>query len=246
MITAIIVDDEAGSRNGLEKLINEFLPHVKVLAKADSVRHAVEQINALNPDIVFLDIEMPGKDGFDLLSETEADDFEVIFTTAHEQYAIKAIKASAIDYLLKPINVKELEEAVKKVEHKHGQGNRKLETFMSHMSEKKSNPQIALSTMEGLIFIKLANIIYCRGDGAYTYFYLKTGEKIVASKNLKEFEDILCDNGFFRTHKSFIIQMSEMKRYIKGDGGKVIMSNGEVVGVAKRRKESFISALENF
>jgi len=246
MITALIVDDEAASRNGLAQLINEFIPEVKVIGKADSVRSAIDQIKALNPDIVFLDVEMPGKDGFELISETEPADFEVIFTTAHEQYALKAIKASAIDYLLKPINPDELAAAVKKVEAKKGLGNKKLETFMSHVGGKKHEPQIALSTMEGLIFIKLANIIYCRGDGAYTFFFLKSGEKTIASKNLKEFEDILCDNGFFRTHKSYIIQLAEMKRYIKGDGGHVIMSNGETVDVSKRRKEGFIHALSNF
>jgi two-component system LytT family response regulator len=243
MITALIVDDEAASRNGLAKLLSEFVPEVKVLGKADSVFSAAEQIKALNPDIVFLDVEMPGKDGFDLISESAPSDFEVIFTTAHEQYAIKAIKASAIDYLLKPINPNELIEAVRKVQEKKEPGNKKLETFISHVSDKKRDPQIAISTMEGLIFMKLANIIYCRGDGAYTFFFLKNGEKVVASKNLKEFEDILCEHGFFRTHKSYIIQLAEMKRYVKGDGGHVIMSNGETVDVSKRRKEGFIDAL---
>jgi two-component system LytT family response regulator len=243
MITALIVDDEAASRNGLAQLISEFIPEVKVVGKADSVRSAVDQINALNPDIVFLDVEMPGKDGFDLIHETEPADFEVIFTTAHEQYALKAIKASAIDYLLKPINPEELTNAVKKVQEKKESGNKKLETFMSHVGDKKREPQLAISTMEGLIFIKLANILYCRGDGAYTFFFLKNGEKIIASKNLKEFESILCEHGFFRTHKSYIIQLAEMKRYIKGDGGHVIMSNGETVDVSKRRKESFVHAL---
>jgi two-component system LytT family response regulator len=244
MITALIVDDEAASRNGLAQLINEFITEVKVVGKADSARSAIEQINALNPDIVF--VEMPGKDGFDLIKETQPNDFEVIFITAHEQYALKAIKASAIDYLLKPINPDELKAAIKKVIAKRESGNKKLETFISHVSEKKHEPQLAISTMEGLIFIKLANILYCRGDGAYTFFFLKTGEKIIASKNLKEFEDILCDHGFYRTHKSYIIQLAEMKRYIKGDGGHVIMSNGETVDVAKRRKEGFIQALADY
>jgi two-component system LytT family response regulator len=143
MITALIVDDEAASRNGLVQLIHEFVPHVKVVGKADSVSSAIEQIKALNPDIVFLDVEMPGKDGFDLIHETEPLDFEVIFTTAHEHYALKAIKASAIDYLLKPINPDELISAIKKVEDKKGLGNKKLETFMSHVGGKKHEPQIA-------------------------------------------------------------------------------------------------------
>ena len=133
--------------------------------------------------------------------------------------------------------------AVKKVKDKKESGSKKLETFMSHVGDKKREPQLAISTLEGLIFIKLANILYCRGDGAYTFFFLKTGEKTIASKNLKEFEEILCDHGFFRTHKSYIIQLAEMKRYVKGDGGHVIMSNGVSVNVSKRRKENFIKAI---
>ncbi len=245
MITALIVDDEAASRNGLAALIHEYIPELKVIGKAESVSSAITQINALQPDLVFLDVEMPGKDGFDLLEATAPFDFEVIFITAHPQYAIKAIKASAIDYLLKPIDVEELKMAIKKVSGKKESGNKKLETFMSHVGDKKREPQLAISTMEGLIFIKLSNILYCRGDGAYTFFFLKNGEKNIASKNLKEFEEILCEHGFFRTHKSYIIQLAEMKRYVKGDGGHVIMSNGETIDVSKRRKESFIQTLAN-
>ena len=247
MIHCIIIDDEPMARKALERLCAKH-NELEVKAIFEDGESALQWLDE-NPsvaELVFLDVEMPGKDGFELITELDPFDFEVIFTTAHEQYALKAIKASAIDYLLKPINPAELEAAIKKVEEKKGLGNKKLETFMSHVGGKKHEPQIALSTMEGLIFIKLANIIYCRGDGAYTFFFLKTGEKIIASKNLKEFEEILCDNGFFRTHKSYIIQLAEMKRYIKGDGGHVIMSNGETVDVSKRRKESFITALANY
>lgn len=246
MTSAIIVDDELAGRESLSILLNEYLPDVHVLAKAESVKTAIEQIKTLKPDIVFLDVEMPEKDGFSLISETNPADFEVIFTTAHPEYAIKAIKASAIDYLLKPIDHTELSDAVKKVELKKGLGNKKLETFMSHIGGPKSQPQLAISTLEGLIFIKLSNIIYCRGDGAYTFFILKTGERIIASKNLKEFENLLCDGDFFRTHKSYIVNLAEIKKFIKNDGCYALMSNGHKVDVSKRRKEGFIHALANF
>ena len=246
MTSAIIVDDELAGRESLSILLSEYLPDVQVLAKAESVKTAIEQIRTLKPDIVFLDVEMPEKDGFSLISETNPNDFEVIFTTAHPEYAIKAIKASAIDYLLKPIDHTELEEAVKKVESKRGLGNKKLETFMSHIGGPKTQPQLAISTLEGLIFIKLANIIYCRGDGAYTFFILKTGERIIASKNLKEFENLLCDGDFFRTHKSYVVNLAEIKKFVKSDGSYVLMSNGDKIDVSKRRKESFIKVLSKY
>lgn len=246
MTSAIIVDDELAGRESLSILLNEYLPDVHVLAKAESVKTAIEQIKTLKPDIVFLDVEMPEKDGFSLISETNPNDFEVIFTTAHPEYAIKAIKASAIDYLLKPIDHNELEEAVKKVENKRGLGNKKLETFMSHIGGPKTQPQLAISTLEGLIFIKLANIIYCRGDGAYTFFILKTGERIIASKNLKEFENLLCDGDFFRTHKSYVVNLAEIKKFVKSDGCYVLMSNGDKIDVSKRRKENFVKVLSKY
>ena len=246
MTSAIIVDDELAGRESLSILLSEYLPDVQVLAKAESVKTAIEQIRTLKPDIVFLDVEMPEKDGFSLISETNPNDFEVIFTTAHPEYAIKAIKASAIDYLLKPIDHNELEEAVKKVENKRGLGNKKLETFMSHIGGPKTQPQLAISTLEGLIFIKLANIIYCRGDGAYTFFILKTGERIIASKNLKEFENLLCDGDFFRTHKSYVVNLAEIKKFVKSDGCYVLMSNGDKIDVSKRRKENFVKVLSKY
>ena len=246
MTSAIIVDDELAGRESLSILLNEYLPEVQILGKADSVKNAIEQIKTLKPDIVFLDVEMPEKDGFSLIAETNPSDFEVIFTTAHPEYAIKAIKASAIDYLLKPIDHTELEEAVKKVESKRGLGNKKLETFMSHIGGPKTQPQLAISTLEGLIFIKLANIIYCRGDGAYTFFILKTGERIIASKNLKEFENLLCDGDFFRTHKSYVVNLAEIKKFVKSDGCYVLMSNGDKIDVSKRRKENFVKVLSKY
>lgn len=245
MTSAIIVDDEMAGRESLSILLGEYLPDLKILGKAESVKTAIEQIKTLKPDIVFLDVEMPEKDGFSLIEETKPADFEVIFTTAHPEYALKAIKASAIDYLLKPIDHSELEDAVKKVENKKGLGNKKLETFMSQMGT-KHQPQIAISTLEGLIFIKLANIIYCRGDGAYTFFILKTGEKIIASKNLKEFENMICGKEFFRSHKSYIVNLAEIKKFVKNDGCYSLMSNGDKIDVSKRRKDSFVKALAEY
>lgn len=245
MLKAIIIDDEAKSRDVLETLISKFVEGVSVVATADSVTTGVNAIKKHDPDLVFLDIEMPRRDGFELLSEFDPMTFEVVFTTAHEQYAHKAFRTSAVDYLLKPVDITLLKEAVERVKEKRSKDkvNRNIQVFLNNLKAKQENQQIALATSDGLIFVKVENIIYLRGDGAYTYFFLKTGERITVSKNLKEYEDLLKDYDFYRVHKSFLIHLREMKKYVRGDGGYVIMSNGDSVDVSKRRKEGFLSAL---
>ncbi|MBI1307551.1 MAG: response regulator [Bacteroidetes bacterium] len=245
MLRAVIIDDEAHGREGLEALLQTYVKDVSVVATADSVASGVKAIEKNQPDIVFLDIEMPKRDGFALFEAFNPVNFEVIFTTAHEQYALKAFRTTAIDYLLKPIDVKLLQEAVDKAREKRQKEkvNKNFEVFVSNMKNGGSHHQIAISSSDGLLFIKIDNIIYLRGDGAYTYFFLKTGERITVSKNLKEYEELLSDYDFFRVHKSFLIHLVEMKKYVRGEGGYVVMSNGDTVDVSKRRKESFLAAL---
>ncbi len=245
MLTAIIIDDEQKSREGLEAMLHDMVEGVSVVATADSVTNGVKAIKKNNPDLVFLDIEMPKRDGFELFEAFETIDFEVVFTTAHEQYASKAFRTTAIDYLLKPIDLNLLQEAVERASKKREKDkvNKNFEVFVNNLKNNKSNQQIAISSSDGLIFIKVENIIYLRGDGAYTYFFLKTGERITVSKNLKEYEDLLSEYDFFRVHKSYLIHMHEMKKYVRGEGGYVVMSNGDSVDVSKRRKENFLAAL---
>ena len=245
MLTAIIIDDEQKSREGLEAMLHNMVEGVSVVATADSVTSGVKAITKNKPDLVFLDIEMPKKDGFELFEAFDTINFEVVFTTAHGQYATKAFRTTAIDYLLKPIDLELLKEAVERTREKRQKDkvNKNFEVFVNNMKNSKGNQQIAISSSDGLLFIKVDNIIYLRGDGAYTYFFLKTGERITVSKNLKEYEDLLSDYDFFRVHKSFLINMHEMKKYVRGEGGYVVMSNGDSVDVSKRRKESFLGAL---
>ncbi|MCB9262143.1 MAG: response regulator transcription factor [Flavobacteriales bacterium] len=245
MLTAIIIDDEQKSREGLEAMLHTLVEGVSVVATADSVASGVKAIEKNRPDVVFLDIEMPKKDGFALFEAFDTIDFEVVFTTAHEQYASKAFRTTAIDYLLKPIDLSLLKEALARAEAKRKTDriNKNFEVFVSNMKTNSQNQQIAISSSDGLIFIKIDNIIYLRGDGAYTYFFLKTGERITVSKNLKEYEDLLSDYDFFRVHKSYLIHLHEMKKYVRGEGGYVVMSNGDSVDVSKRRKEDFLHAL---
>ena len=239
MIKAILIDDEPASRNGLEKLISTFTEGVTVVASVGSVVEGVRAIRSHQPDVVFLDIEMPGKDGFALLTSVDEINFDVIFTTAHEQYAVQAFHTTAIDYLLKPISPDELKNALSKLQHKQGavSGNN-FKAYIDNLSGQDEKQQIALSSSSGVTFVHLNNIVYLRGDGAYTYFFLKTGEKHTVSKNLKEYEKLLEGKGFYRVHKSFIINLNEMKKYEKG-GGNLLMSNGHMVDVSKRRKEGF-------
>lgn len=246
MLRAIIVDDEPKSCDTLSAMVAEFLDDVEVVSIHHNVPDGIKAINALKPDIVFLDIEMNSETGFDLLQQMPKIDFEVIFTTAFEQYALKAIKFAALDYLLKPIDISELEEAVEKAKQKRKgkELNQGLEALMSNLkSTSSSQHQIALPTSDGLLFVHVSEIIYCQADGPYTYFFMKDGSKITVSKNLKEYEELLEDHYFFRVHKSYLINLKEMKRYVKGDGGYVVMSNDREVDVSKRKKESFMSAL---
>lgn len=245
MLTAIIIDDEQKSREGLEAMLHNMVEGVSVVATADSVTTGIKAIVKNKPDIVFLDIEMPKRDGFELFDAFDSIDFEVVFTTAHEQYASKAFRTTAIDYLIKPIDISLLKEAVERARKKRDKDkvNKNFEVFVNNMKTNKNNQQIAISSSDGLLFIKIDNIIYLRGDGAYTYFFLKSGERITTSKNLKEYEDLLSEYDFFRVHKSSLIHLHEMKKYVRGEGGYVVMSNGDSVDVSKRRKEHFLAAL---
>jgi len=246
MIKAVIIDDELKSREVLETLLDQMVDGVSVVGTADSVSSGIRLIERTSPDVVFLDVEMPRKDGFQLLEEVRPFQFEVVFTTGHDQYAIQAFRNNAIDYLLKPIDLDQLKQAIVRVSDKKKRElvNDNFEAFVQSVKKADDHQrQIALSSSSGLLFIKIDDIIYLRGDGAYTYFFLKGGKKITVSKNLKAYERQLESYEFFRCHKSFLIHLPEMQKYVRGDGGYVVMSNGDTVDVSKRRKEGFMAAL---
>jgi two-component system LytT family response regulator len=249
MLQAIIVDDEPRSRDTLRNFLNEFCPQqVNVVALADSVDTGAEAVlQHPDVDLLFLDIEMNRETGFDLLRRFREIPFEVIFTTAHEGYALKAIKTCAIDYLLKPIDIEELKSAVGKVQDKRSKASfhQRFEAFMHNMQHpaRKEKQQIAVATTEGLLFLNIVDILRCEADGAYTGFHLKNGSKVFVSKNLKEYEGLLAEYGFFRVHHSFIINMNEIKKYVRGEGGYVIMSDDFMVDVSKRKKDAFLAQI---
>lgn len=249
MFKAIIVDDEKRNIETLERMLNNFCPQVKILGKAESVRAAIELMEMEMPDVLFLDIEMPGGNGFTLLEHYEDPSFEVIFTTAHDIYAINAIKFAALDFLLKPVNIKELQEAVKRAEKKiEGTPNfdnkKKFDALKSNLSQAdRKFTKIAIPTSEGIDFIETNTIITVEADRSYAKFHLKGGKKILVSKPLKEYEGLLEECNFFRVHKSNMINLNHIEKYIKGKGGYVIMNDGSHVDVSVRRKEGLLKVL---
>jgi len=245
-IKAIIVDDELGARESLSKLIEKHCKSVEVVAKADSMKTAYDSINSLNPDLVFLDIEMPNGNAFDLLEKFKEINFNIIFTTAYDHYAIKAIKFSAIDYILKPIDSEELVNAVARYEGKKQEKttiNSQFKTLLSNVKPNTKLKKVGIPDGDGLIFINLSDIIRCDSDGNYTYFILTTGKKIVASRTLGEYEEMFADENFFRVHRSHLINLEHVKKYIKGEGGYVVMNDNSQVEVSRRNKAEFLDKL---
>ncbi len=248
MIKAIIVDDELGARESLSKIIEKNCKDVQIVAKADSMLNAYEAINNYNPDLVFLDIEMPNGNGFDLLEKFKEINFDIIFTTAYDHYAIKAIKFSAVDYILKPIDVEELIQAIQRFENKAGQKNmldKKFKTLLSNLKPENKLKKVGIPDGDGLIFINLSDIIRCDSDGNYTFFVLTTGKKIIASRTLGEYEQMFADDNFFRIHRSHLINLDHVKKYIKGEGGYVVMTDNSQVEVSRRNKNDFLEKLSH-
>jgi two-component system LytT family response regulator len=219
-----------------------------VVAQADGYISGMAAIKETNPDVIFLDIQMPDGNGFKLLEDIGNINFDVIFTTAFDQYAIKAIKYSALDYLLKPIAPDDLKAAVDKVEKKKtGDDARTNINFLLENIKNKNTDfkKIVLSTSEGMSVVEIKNIIRCESDDCYTYFYMEDGKKVIVSKTLKEIEELLGEYNFLRPHRSHLINILHIKNYIKTDGGTVIMSDGCQVPVSRRKKDIILDIINN-
>jgi two-component system, LytTR family, response regulator len=246
MLTAIIIDDESNSRNALQQKIARYCPDVTVIATCENGEQGIENIETRRPDIVFLDVEMPRMNGFTMLQQLKNKNFEVIFITAYDHYAIKAIKFSALDYLLKPVEAEDLKAAVEKVtqKRKEREGNNRVELLLQNfLEEKTARQRIAIASMEGLQFVPTDDIIYLEANSNYTSFYLTGNRKIMAAKTLKDFEELLPASMFIRIHHSYLINKNGVEKYIKGEGGQVVMKNGVTLDVARRKKEEFMKAI---
>jgi two-component system, LytTR family, response regulator len=246
MLTAIIIDDESNSRNALRQKLSNHCPNVMIIAECENGEEGIKDIDGKKPDIVFLDVEMPRMNGFTMLQQLQNKNFEVIFITAYDHYAIKAIKFSALDYLLKPVEVEDLKTAVEKVTQKRKQpaANNRVELLLQNfLDEKKEHQRIAISSMEGLQFVPTEDIIYLEANSNYTSFFLTGNRKIIATKTLKDFEELLPASIFIRIHHSYLINKNGVEKYIRGDGGQVLMKNGIMLDVARRKKDEFMKAV---
>lgn len=247
MYKAIIVEDEIHSREFLKNIVTTYCSDLELVALASNVKEGVEAIKTKKPDIVFLDIEMQTGTGFDLLQQFPQPDFEVIFTTAYDHYAIKAIKFSAVDYLLKPIDIEELQHSVAKVieKKKNNTGQQALQMLLKNLQVPASKEQsITLSTNEGLEFVPLQQIIRIESSGPYSHFFIKDKKKIIVSKNLKEYEMLLSEHGFFRVHNSHIININEVSRMIRTDGGYAVMSDASNISISPKKKDEFFEMIK--
>lgn len=245
MLKAIIIDDEEGARCTLSTLLEEYCPNVSIVAQCSNVPEGVLAINKHTPDIVFLDIEMPEYNGFELVEFFKIVDFEIIFVTAYSQYAIRAFEVSAVDYLLKPVEIEQLQAAVEKASQKRTQANimQRLDLMKSTYNGDEIK-KIALPMSDGLMFVDVAEIILFEADRAYTHVFLKNGSKITVSKPMRTFEDILDNRQFiFRPHRSHLININYIKKYVRGDG-MIFMDNGFALPVSRERKQAFESLLK--
>ena len=243
MINSILVDDEVHCLDTLNILLNDYCPDIQVMAKCMSAKKAIEAIEKMKPELVFLDIEMPTMTGFELLEQYDKIPFSVIFTTSYDQYAIRAIRFSALDYLLKPIDPKELSIAVTKVkEQKIHPSIEQFRMLLDQIIHKDNGlTKIAVPTSEGFELIPADQIVRCEAFDNYTHLFLKNKIRIVACRSLKEVEEQLHSfSSFIRVHHSYLVNLNEVTKYIRGEGGYLIMSDGSTVIVSRSRKDALL------
>ncbi|MCX6249796.1 MAG: LytTR family DNA-binding domain-containing protein [Bacteroidetes bacterium] len=245
-MNCIIIDDEKHCIKTLSNLLKKNFTEVNIIATCSESPMAYDLIQQYKPDFIFLDIEMPLLNGFDLLSKFDPLFFDVIFTTAYDSYAIKAIKYSALDYLLKPVDKEDLAFAVEKLKSKHNSISKEQLQMATAVQNKQMPDTIALPTSDGLTFASVNEIVCCRADGGYTRMYMTDRSEILLSKTLGDVEELLIDYHFFRIHNSTLINLKQVKKYIRGEGGEVIMGNGQSLQIARTRKNDFLNVFTRF
>ena len=241
-IKAVIVDDEQDAVNFVHSLIDEYCDKLEIAGTAHSASEGVKVIRDQSPEIVFLDVEMPHGSGFDLLSNFPVKTFDVIFITAFDHYAIKAIKFSAVDYILKPININEFVEAVNKVVERRGRHQESVMNYEALFENLRSSlpAKLAIPTSDGMEYLNTANIIRIEADRSYSMFYMDGGKRYLVSRNLKEYQELLSDRNFFRPHNSHLINLNHVKKYIRHEGGYIEMSDSSTVPVSRSKKDLFL------
>lgn len=247
MINAIIIEDEPQAISALKLELELNCPEVLVIDTAKSVKESIVKINKLKPDLIFLDIQLSDGLGLDVLQHFSEINFKIIITTAYSEYALQAIKFSALDYLLKPINTKELQIAIAKISQENKLNlNKKINTFIQNQNNLISNKKIVLQTSEGIFVHEISTILKCNSEGNYTQIYFTNDKRILISKTLKELEELLVPFNFERIHHSYLINLNHLKSYLNKDGGYVVMSDNSTLPVSQRKKTALIKRLEMF
>lgn len=249
-IRSIIVDDEAGSIFTLKSLLGEYCTEVEVIAVSDNPLEAIELIRTMKPDLVFLDIEMPYANAFDLLDQLKPVSFEVVFVTAFNEYALKAFKYAAVDYLLKPVSITDLKESVERIKKKvqiPSVNNQRVDELLNSLKEPSNHSNIlSLPSLRGMDFVELKEVIFMEASGNYVEINFINGKRLIVTKTLKDMEDLLPRENFYRIHHSYIVNMLHVSRYVNGRGGQVVLTDGTPITVAVRKKIGFISLLKKF
>ena len=244
---AIIIDDETRVINTLTSQINSIASDISIVATAQDIESGYKAVIKYHPDILFLDVQLPDGTGFDLLKKLHTITFKLIFITAHEEYAIKAIKCSALDYLLKPVDIEELYLAINKAKTliREEEEKLKIKTLIDNFENKQSLQHIVLHTAECLHIVKIKNIIRCEADNNYTFFHLTDKKRILVSKTIKEFSELLKASGFLRVHQSHLINLNYVDKYIKSEGGYILMKDQSSVPISLSNKQQVLRALES-
>jgi len=245
---AIIVDDEVNGIVTLRKMLENNCPQVTVLASCSSAAAASQKLQELEPDVVFLDIQMPGKNGIEMLMDLSRQDFEVVFVTAHNEYMLQALQYSAADYLLKPVDEDRLMEAVQRVEKRRAaeKENEPVSTlaYNIHKTGMPMEMRLCLPTLKGFTVLKLDEIVYCAAERSYTIVHLVNKKSIIVSKPLSDYDSLLTGTNFLRVHKSYLVNLQHVIEYQRGEGGTVIMTNGAHIEVSRRKKEPFMTRMK--
>ena len=246
MLKTVLIDDDQSNLSSLSEKLAKHCPQIVIVAKCENASDGIEAIESLQPDIVFLDIEMPVMNGFLMLQQLNYKNFALIFVTAYDHYAIKAIRYSALDYLVKPVEISELKIAVSKAEEnrKRQQSQPQIELLLEHLNKKQLR-RISIPTTDGLQFIDIEDIAHLEASDNYTNIYLSGNQKFLVSRTLKDFEEMLPTETFVRIHHSTIINKFHVEKYIRGDGGQVVMRNGKILDVSKRKKSEFLQAINS-
>jgi two-component system LytT family response regulator len=250
MVRTILVDDERSGLNTLRKLLQVYCPELKIVAECEDADTAREKIELLDPQLVFLDVSLPGKSSFDLLAELRNINFEIIFVTAHHEYALRAFRYSAVDYLVKPVDEDILAESVKRAL-------KRINTVTAHDNiltlvdnvqnrEVRREMKLCIPSLNGFRVVEMKDILYCEASGSYTNFILSENNIICSAKPIYEYDELLSDAGFVRIHKSYLVNLLHVKEYIRGEGGSVILSDNKEVVVSRRKKEYFLDRMNQF